>query len=108
MFSMVMRRACSESRSLSASLVNSRVMGSPVKRELAITRRSAPSSSRTFERIRLAMKSATSSLSVTPVASALVLRMAAQVSSSGGSMATVRPQPKRDFRRSSRPATSLG
>jgi len=33
----------------------------------------------------------------------LVMRIATKVSSSGGSIATVRPQPKRDFRRSSSP-----
>src|SRR5215467_4716149 len=65
MFSMVTSFACSESRSFSATLVNSSVMARPVKRELAITRRKAPSSSRTFERIRFAMKKATSSGSVT-------------------------------------------
>ncbi len=65
---MVTSLSCSASRSRSASLANSSVMARPVKRELAITRRSAPSSSRTLERMRLAMKKATSSGSSTPAA----------------------------------------
>ena len=39
---------------------------------------------------------------------ALLMRIATQVSSSGGSIATVNPQPKRDFKRSSSPSTSFG
>src|SRR5436853_7845401 len=48
MFSTVMSFACSDSRSRSASLVNSSVMARPVKREFAITRRNALSSSHTL------------------------------------------------------------
>ena len=36
-------------------------------------------------------------------AAALLIRIATRVSKSGGSIATVRPQPKRDFSRASRP-----
>ena len=53
------------------------------------------------------MKNATSSGNSTPAACALLIRIATQVSSSGGSIATVNPQPKRDFRRSSRPVDFL-
>ncbi|MNC90087.1 hypothetical protein D3C83_61360 [compost metagenome] len=70
--------------------------------------RSAPSSSRTFERIRFAMKKATSSGRSPPAAWDFDMRIATQVSTSGGSIATVSPQPKRDFSRSSRPVTSFG
>ena len=82
--------------------------GRPVKRELAITRRSEPSCSRTLERTRFAMKNAISSGNSTLLSTALLLRIATQVSSSGGSIETVKPQPKRDFRRSSRPPTTFG
>jgi hypothetical protein len=58
--------------------------------------------------MRLAMKNATSSGKSTCVIAALLMRMATQVSSSGGSIATVKPQPKRDFKRSSSPSTSFG
>ena len=68
----------------------------------------APSSSRTFERMRLATKNATSSGKSTLDIAALLIRIATQVSSSGGSIATVKPQPNRDFSRSSRPSTSFG
>jgi len=54
------------------------------------------------------MKNATSSGRSLPVACAFDMRMATHVSSSGGSIETVRPQPKRDFSRSSRPVTSFG
>ena len=63
---MVTRRACRFSRSFSASFAKSSVIGWPVKRALAMIRRSAPSSSRTFERMRLATKKATSSGKTTP------------------------------------------
>ncbi len=46
MFSIVTSFACSDSRSFSASRVKSIVIGWPVKREFAMTRCSAPSSSR--------------------------------------------------------------
>jgi hypothetical protein len=58
--------------------------------------------------MRLAMKNATSSGSVTLTDCALVMRIATQVSNSGGSIATVSPHPKRDFSRSSSPSTSFG
>ena len=61
MFSTVTSLSCNASTSRSASLANSSVIGWPVKRAFASTRRNAPSSSRTFERIRCAMKNATSS-----------------------------------------------
>ena len=86
---MVTSFACKDSRSLSASWVKSSVIAWPVKRELAITRRSAPSSSRTLERIRFAMKNATSSGRCALTCCAFVMRIATQVSSSGGSIATV-------------------
>ena len=44
------------------------------------------------------MKKATSSGRSTFDIAALLIRIATQVSSSGGSIATVRPQPKRDFK----------
>src|ERR1022692_4092609 len=88
--------------------IEAMVIACPVKREFAMTRRSAPSSSRTLERMRLAMKNATSSARSMPTACALPIRIATLVSSSGGSMATVSPQPKRDLSRSSSPSTSRG
>src|SRR5438270_123164 len=61
MLSTVICRFCAVRRSLRASLTVSRVISRPLKREYAITLFSAPSSSRTFERMCLAMKKATSS-----------------------------------------------
>ena len=61
-----------------------------------------------LERNRFAIKKETSSGNGIPDCSAFFLIIATRVSSSGGSMATVRPQPKRDFRRSSSPFTSFG
>ena len=61
-----------------------------------------------FERTRLPIKNATSFGSSTPKVVALAHRIATRVSRSGGSTATVKPQPNRDFSRSSNPSTSLG
>src|SRR5690554_5821805 len=80
----------------------------PVKGAFAITKRSAPSSSRTLERIFCAIKKAASLLSFTLACSAFFIRMATRVSSSGGSTITVRPQPNRDFSRSSIYTISFG
>jgi len=87
MFSIVTSRSCNASRSFSASFAKSSVIGRPVNCEFAITRRSAPSSSRTLERMRLATKNATSSGNSTLAALALLIRIATHVSSSGGSIA---------------------
>jgi hypothetical protein len=54
------------------------------------------------------MKNATCSSTFMPVAAALESKIATRISSSGGSSATVRPQPKREMRRSSMPVISLG
>ena len=54
------------------------------------------------------MKKAMSSGSVTASASAFLRTIATRISSSGGSIATVRPQPKREISRSSIPAISFG
>ena len=79
-----------------------------LKRAKASTFLRAPSSSRTLERMCLAMKNAMSSDSSTESASAFFSTIATRISSSGGSMATVRPTPKREIRRSSMPAISFG
>jgi len=63
---------------------------SPGELRIGVTRRNAPSSSRTFERMRLATKNATSS-GARRSRPSLAHQMATQVSSSGGSIATVRP-----------------
>jgi hypothetical protein len=55
-----------------------------------------------------AMKNATSSERLSDTASAFLRMIATRISCSGGSIATVRPQEKRDLRRSSIPARSLG
>ena len=54
------------------------------------------------------MKNATCSSIRMPTDCALESRIATRISSSGGSSATVRPQPNREIRRSSMPAISLG
>ena len=54
------------------------------------------------------MKNATSSLRSTPSASALRSRMATRISSSGGSIATVSPEAKRETSRSSMSFSSFG
>ncbi|KAG1081061.1 hypothetical protein G6F40_015642 [Rhizopus arrhizus] len=54
------------------------------------------------------MKKATSSGMGTPSDSALRSRIATRISSSGGSIATVRPESKREFRRLSMPDSSFG
>ncbi len=105
---MVTSFSCTAIMSRRASLAKSRVISAPVNWAVAITRLSAPSSSRTLARMRLATKKATSWGSSMPACCALLMRMATRVSSSGGSTATVRPQPKRDLSRSSRPSISLG
>jgi hypothetical protein len=55
-----------------------------------------------------AMKKAISSERGTASASAFFNTIATRISSSGGSIATVNPQPKREMSRSSMPAISLG
>ena len=80
----------------------------PLKRALANSVFSAPSRSRTLERMRLAIRKATSSCSVMPRSWALFSRIATRVSKSGGSIDTVSPQPKRERSRASMPSTSLG
>ncbi|MOA25696.1 hypothetical protein D3C78_1464370 [compost metagenome] len=61
-----------------------------------------------MERTFLATKKATSSGMSAFSARALLIRMATRISSSGGSMATVRPESKRDTRRSWMLARPLG
>jgi hypothetical protein len=56
----------------------------------------------------LATKKATSSGMVAPSASALRMRIATRISSSGGSMATVSPASKREVSRSSMSTSPLG
>ena len=73
-----------------------------------MTRLSAPSSSLTLERSRLAIKKATSSGSTILFSNALRIKMATRVSNSGGSIAIVSPQPNRDLSLSSTPSISLG
>lgn len=100
--------SCNASKSRSASRTKSMVIARPVKLALAMTRFSAPSNSRTLDRRRLAIKNATSPGKRMSFSSAFFIRIATRVSSSGGSIATVSPQPKRDFKRSSTPLISFG
>ncbi len=79
-----------------------------VKLDIAKILFKAPSSSRTLERICFAIKNATSSEIFILFASAFLSRIATRISSSGGSMATVRPQLKRVLKRSSTPSISFG
>ncbi len=55
-----------------------------------------------------AMKNATCSSMRTRDCAALESRIATRISSSGGSSATVKPQPKREISRSSMPSISFG
>ncbi len=73
-----------------------------------MSRMSEPSSSRMLERMRLEMKSATSSSSLTFSASAFFLRMATLVSRSGGWMSAISPHSKRERSRSSSVGMSRG
>ena len=70
---MVMVRSCMAIKSRNASFANSRVMGDAVKFAVASTRRKAPSNSRILERMRLAIKKATSSGRVVLASSAFLL-----------------------------------
>src|SRR3569832_568415 len=71
-----------------------------MKRLYARILRRAPSSSRTLERTFFATKKATSSGISAFSERALLIRMATRISSSGGSMANVKPESKREIRRS--------
>jgi hypothetical protein len=95
--------------SFKTSWASSTVIGRPVSDEKAITRVSAPSSSRMFVEMRDAMKVRTS-LSVTVIPSVLtfLLRIAMRVSRSGGWMSVISPHSNRDRRRSSSVAMSRG
>lgn len=108
MFSIETSLSCLASRSSRASLADSRVAGRPVKRVCATIRFNAPSKSRTFDLKRSPIRKATLSCNSMFSIAALLFRMATRVSNSGGSIATVKPQPKRDFNRSSTPETSFG
>ena len=83
--------------SLSTSCASSTVIGRPVSDEKATTRVSAPSSSRMFVEIRLAMKVRTC-VSGTWIASVFTFlrRIAMRVSRSGGWMSVISPHSKRD------------
>ena len=105
---MVISLSCAAIMSRNALLAKSRLISFPVNVALAMTLRRAPSSSRMFDRIRLPMKNATSLGNTALSCKALLCKMATLVSRSGGSIATVKPQPKRDFNRSSKPDTSFG
>ena len=74
----------------------------------AVTRISAPSSSRMFREILLAMYSSTSAGTVIPSWSVLRRRMAIRVSRSGGWMSVVSPQPNRVRMRSSKSLSLFG
>ena len=54
------------------------------------------------------MKNATCSSSLIPLCAAFESMIATRISSSGGSSATVNPQPKREINRSSMPEISFG
>ncbi|OQB99737.1 MAG: hypothetical protein BWX79_03061 [Alphaproteobacteria bacterium ADurb.Bin100] len=108
MFSTEICRFWIDSRSRSASRASWMEMSFWLKRLYARILRSAPSSSRTLERTFLATKKATSSGISTLSARALLIRMATRISSSGGSIATVRPESKRETRRSWMSARPLG
>ncbi len=101
-------RSCTLSKSRSAFCANSSEIASPDSSARSHKVFSAPSRSRTLEGMRRAIRYATSSGSATPLTSALESRIAARVSKSGGSIATDKPQPRRDESRGSRLATSLG
>ncbi len=84
------------------------MIGSALSEAKAARRMSAPSSSRTFDRMWVARRSVTSSGRSMRSTSAFFLRMAARVSNSGGSIWTRMPHSKREQSRSSSPFSSLG
>ena len=108
MFSTLIWRFWIDSRSLNASRASWIETSFWLKREYARILRSAPSSSRTFERTFFATKKATSSGISAVSARALLIRIATRISSSGGSIATVRPESKREIRRSWMSTRPLG
>src|SRR3546814_11640614 len=83
-------------------------MARPVKLARAVRVLSAPSRSRTLERIFLAIRNATSSGMLAPRSRALDSTIWARVSKSGGSIGTDRPDARRDFSRGYWPSTSRG
>ena len=74
----------------------------------AVTRISAPSSSRMLRSIRSAMNSSTSPGTASRSCAAFLRRIAIRVSSSGGWMSVVRPHSNRVRIRSSRVSSRLG
>ena len=108
MFSMVICFAWIAKRSLNDSLAKFTLGSRLVNLQLAINFLSAPSSSLTFVRILLAIKKATSSGRSKPSSDAFTFNIATHVSSSGGSIQTVSPQPNLDLSLSSSPRISLG
>ena len=88
--------------SFSTSWASSTVIGRPVSDEKATTRVSAPSSSRMFVEIRLAMKVSTcGSGTWIPSVFTFLRRIAMRVSRSGGWMSVIRPHSKRERSRAS-------
>ena len=75
---------------------------------MAVTRFSAPSSSRMFSVNRSAIRLNTSLGILEPFMVAIMRRMAIRVSRSGGLTSTVRPDSKREIRRSLKPCRSFG
>ena len=100
--------SCVSMRLRRANWAVARLVSAPVSEEYAKKRVSAPSSSRTLERMLRAMNSATSSGSLTRSISAFFWRMAIFVSRSGGWISAMRPYSKRERRRSSMEEISLG
>src|SRR3546814_5559256 len=82
---MLIACCCARSRSRKVSWANSWVMARPVKLARAVRVLSAPSRSRTLERIFLAIRNATSSGMLAPRSRALDSTIWARVSKSGGS-----------------------
>ena len=84
------------------------VSARPLSDAKPATRINAPSSRRTFVRMRLARNSRISAPSLICIVSAFFCRMAMRVSMSGGCISAVSPHSKRETSRCSKLAISLG
>ncbi len=85
-----------------------RLIGALVREERAINRIRAPSNSRTFDFILVAMNARTSSGRLMPSSFALWSRIAILVSRSGAWMSAINPHSNRERKRSTSPGISLG
>ena len=95
-------------RSLRTISVRPRSTGCRLSDANAVTRISAPSSSRMLREIREAMNSSTSGGALSCSWTAFLRRIAIRVSSSGGWTSVIRPHSKRFRSRSSRVTSCLG